>query len=218
MRDHILALNKSRAVAVSDNWYQVHRLLHDTVGYRVSGTGPEGPARWQFAADPRAIVADNSAASQFILVRTMPEVSSAIEAHSVFSEDTFVPAEGDRVRFYLNVSRTMSRKPGFDRYVRRHEPVPGEHPEKTALKALTHTFIEKAGLELAGELIGPFNRRFQIAKPGDSKPSVSKFAVISSGTAMVRDITKLQSALMSGIGRDRGLGFGILVVEPADAA
>lgn len=215
MQDHVLALNAGLADAIAADWYKVHRLLHDRIGYRVLGMGDGQTSRWLFGADPRAVMHEPDAHARFIFVRTLPELSDTIASVSVHSCDTFIPKQGDTVRFFLNVSTKRSASFDFRSFVLTQQPRSGETREQAAWRVIASDFISHSGLELVGDLDGAHQRRFEINKLDKRRgQKVTKHAIFASGCATVADIDKVRRAVLEGVGRDRGFGFGLLVLEP----
>jgi hypothetical protein len=215
MQDHVLALNAGLADAIAADWYKVHRLLHDQIGYRVLGMGDGQTSRWLFGADPRAVMHEPEAHARFIFVRTLPELSGAIAPLSVHSCDTFIPRQGETVRFFLNVSTKRSASFDFRTFVLSQEPRSGETREQAAWRVIASDFVTNSGLDLVGDLDATHQRRFEISKMDKRRTEkVTKHAIFASGCATVTDAAKVRRAVLEGIGRDRGFGFGLLVLEP----
>lgn len=213
MNDHILALDPSSAAQLQADWYRLHLMLYSAIGDRVQGEGAEQATNWIFGVDPRSIIRNPAEAPRYILVRAKSELDEKLSGISAHSEKAYSPSAGETVRFYLNVSSQKGRTFDFQKAALLVKPTDGGQSRRDAVyEAIGREFVESAGLTLHGDLEGPFHRTFSFVK-GRGR-TTQKRSLFVSGVATVSDVAKAAKAIELGIGRDRGLGFGILILEP----
>lgn len=209
MRDYVIALDPRIAPVIAQDWYKVHKLLSDQMGERVSDAGGAQETRWQFCVDPRSLIGDPSAPSRFIVVRATEAAAPSIERLAIASEDVHVPAQGDRVRFWLGGSAKVSASIDIPA-ARFAASASGMSFEEGCARVL----LAKSGLS-EPSFDGPVSsRRYDVWKDRRASRPIVKHGVFASGEADVSDLAALSVALASGVGRDRGFGFGVLILEP----
>lgn len=215
MIDHVIALSHDSVAELRADWYKLHRLLYAAIGNRVSADAGQQTTNWTYAIDPRAIAHDPDDLGRHILVRTRPELEDAIRPLRIHAADTYVPEQGETVRFFLNVSSKRGRSFDFVKAslktLSNTEESEERHPLETVHGDTVQHFIVASGLELIGTIAGPWRRSFVFSK--GFRKVVPKQALIASGVATVIDVEKTKTTLAQGIGRDRALGFGMLVLE-----
>lgn len=198
--DHILTVNTSADGTTGIDWYGLHKRLADYFGPRIAETGAP---RWLFSMEPRTILGDERHPERFVLLRTsdphLDELGMQIARQSV---ETTAPDNGAKVRFFVTVSGKDQKRREVQRS--KFEPIWLIEEEKVT------TRLPVAGLELHGEVSLGERVPFLINYKG------SRFCVPgirATGTAVVFDREKLAAVLHGGFGRERALGFGVLVVE-----
>lgn len=209
MRDYVIALAPQVAATIAQDWYKVHKLLSDQMGERVSDAGGAQETLWQFCADPRPLIGDPHAPSRFIVVRASEASAPSIERLAIASEDVYVPAQGERVRFWLGASAKFSASIDIPA-ARFAASASGTSFEEGCAR----TLLAKSGLS-DPSFDGPVaSRRYDVWKDRRASRPIVKHGVFASGEADVSGLSALRLALASGVGRDRGFGFGVLILEP----
>lgn len=204
MRDYVLALDAEVARSIRSDYYALHQRLYAAFGDRRDGCLRESPVRWQFSSDPRAIL--SGAGCGFVLVRATADVESRVAPLAVAVQDVYIPRPGERVRFHLHACAKLARDDSYaERRLRARSE--GRDVSREAVK----TLMARSGF---GDVsVGPLSEtRFDVAVSRGKM--VPKWGISASGEAVVSDAARASVAMREGVGRDRGFGFGILVLEP----
>jgi CRISPR associated protein. len=217
--DHIISLQPPGGTDMAEDWYKLHVLLSRRFGPRVDA---DGNTLWTFAADPRMPGTPAMAQSRFVMVRTnTPELDASASEIAAKSYETYFPGEGERVRFDVACSSRGGRPGLAQRIETRFKARQAGIELRTAscpgnigpqIDRVTQR-ITDAGLDIA-DLDNVEDKVFRIYKGRRHEGrAITVVGLFSSGVAVVRDVDAVHAAIRSGIGRDRGFGFGILLTE-----
>ena len=210
--DHLIVLNPESAPIAKGDWYGVHTKLYDFLGPRVTEAGE---TLWQFAMEPRTMSGEAERPEQFVLVRTnTPELGDRVGKIARYAYgEVEAPVAGTRVRLFL----TASARPGLSGAARRRKQKVREEmrdPVWVAERKLAEKLIAAAGVAVDdGSLEFGKCRKFHIVHTRDQ---LTVPGLRISCTGVVQDADKLAASLKNGAGRDRGFGFGVVVIEPVE--
>lgn len=215
--DHIIPL-KREVDDLFDDWYRTHVLLAHRLGLRIDG---DGNTRWLYSIDAR----DEN--SQVILLRTLDaEADRAAMDFAPHSEPTHKADIGQRIDFALTISGRQNR-PGTEQSLRERHALRTEGIKLNASKCLgnysAHVDYVSSQLDRAGlsalEIDDLRDRRFIVRKGrGHRTTGIGIVGIMVRGSATVADVSKLDAAICSGLGRDKAFGFGTLSIAAATDA
>lgn len=184
-RDFVLPLSaENSGRAITDDWYRIHVRLAATLGERTEG----GQTRYQFSDEPSL-----PARGRAVRIRAIaPEVKEILERMGLPEIDTIGLVSEGQMKFGLMMS---ARAANMQCAVRNED--------------LVRRKIAQAGLQ---DLVadGPWLRRMVYSIRKGGKRGFKMLGYHATFRAQIGDMDAFQFAMRSGLGRDRGFGFGIL--------
>lgn len=225
MHDHTVVLNDAHCEAINRDWYKMHHLLFQHLGYRTDPEKGES-VRWNFSMDPEcAIRFPESAPVSHVKIRSnSPDIAEAMRGISLVTEPTYMGRAGETVAFSVSLSALRNRSETAGKYSFNLRDAAtamrSEHPEIDAKAALDkvhrETLFKKllnTGLQV-DPVLSSFTTRMLAIKMRRNVPVIHKAGIFATGTATVKDASQLHAALAAGVGRDKTYGFGLLTIKP----